>query len=94
MSNERFWDDMERAFANEDNARFDNEQLATKHRRKTKMMTMGLALGILLSVFAAFFIAGGIIFRVMPLPPEKERAAGTYSSADRAGLWVLTTISR
>lgn len=94
MRSDTFWQDLERVFANEDNARFDNQKRTAADRRKIKLLTIGVAFGIALSVFAAFFNAGSIIFRVMPLPPEQSLPSDGYHPADRAGLGLLVIVSR
>ena len=64
---EVFWKELEHAFADEDNARFDNGREAKRSRRRDKLVVAGLIAGVSLSVVATFFVFGMIIFNLMPL---------------------------
>ncbi len=87
MSKELFWNNLERSFADEDNAQFDNRRAAQKSRRKVILGNAAIIAGLLLAVFATFFVAGSIIFRLMPAP--KQVPTASYSQADRADLTSL-----
>ena len=64
---EAFWKELERAVADEDNARFDNAAAAKSARRRDKLFVAGMIAGISFSIFAVFYIYGMIIFNLMPL---------------------------
>lgn len=94
MRNEdHFWTDLERAFADDDNRRFDNARASKEQRRKDRLLMIGMGAGILLSVFAAFYVAGVIIFSSMPLPKTGWHDYH-YSTQDRADLTELVTALR
>lgn len=57
-----FWKDVERAFADEDNARFENSTAARRGRRRLRITKVIIGVGILASAFAASYVLSVIIF--------------------------------
>lgn len=89
MQNDQFWDNLERAFADDDNRRFDAAKEDAKRKRDDRRLRIFLSLGILASIFATFFVFGVVLFSRMPLPPEIEPAEHHYSAAERSDLTSL-----
>jgi hypothetical protein len=83
MKNDQTWSALERTYADQDNRRFDLERRKRRQRRDNRLVTIGLSVGVLLSVGVVFYLFGVILFKSMPLP---ETTYDTHARDDLAQL--------
>ena len=60
-----FWDNLERAYADQDNAEFDALQYREKQRRKERREKFLVIGGLIAAVLVTFIVYGQFIFRMM-----------------------------
>ncbi len=60
-----FWDNLERAYADHDNAKFDALQYREQQRRKERREKLLVIGGLIAAVLVTFIVYGQFIFRMM-----------------------------
>lgn len=61
-----FWSDLERVYAERDNARFDLTQHRKRQRRQERILVVRLSLAILSLVGLGSYVYGVVLFSSMP----------------------------